>query len=236
MPGARLITQTAVAESIPHASKGAMCPLLRCPLIHVSLTDMNKGARRTYRMDARAEAAAETGERILDAAIELFWEQPTDPFSLDDIARRAGVSPRTVIRRFGGRDGLTAAAGARAMERTRRQRDAPVGDLPTAVSVLVDHYELMGDQVLRMLAAEQSIPGLSEMADQGRSLHRDWCAQVFAPTLEDVPPAERRRRLAQLVTICDVYTWKLLRRDSGLSRQQTELALVEILHPLIKES
>ena len=44
--------------------------------------------------------------------------------------------------------------------------------------------------------------------------------------------AERRRRLAQLVAVCDVYTWKLLRRDAGLSRRQMEIALVELLEPL----
>src|SRR5262249_52553150 len=44
--------------------------------------------------------------------------------------------------------------------------------------------------------------------------------------------AGRQRRLAQLVAVCDVYTWKLLRRDAGLSRQQTELALAELLNPL----
>ena len=33
-------------------------------------------ARRPYRMAARAESAAATGERILDAAVEVFWELP----------------------------------------------------------------------------------------------------------------------------------------------------------------
>jgi hypothetical protein len=41
--------------------------------------------------------------------------------------------------------------------------------------------------------------------------------------------------LAELVAICDVYVWKLLRRDAGLSRDQTELALIELLAPLTKE-
>ena len=45
---------------------------------------------------------------------------------------------------------------------------------------------------------------------------------------------DRRRRLAQLVSICDVYTWKLLRKDAGLSRRQTELALIELLQPLME--
>jgi AcrR family transcriptional regulator len=190
---------------------------------------------RPYRMVARAESAAATRERILDAAVEAFWELPGEQVSLDEVARRAGVAVQTVIRRFGGRDGLFAAAAEREAERVRRQRDeAPVGDVPGAVRVLVDHYEAMGDRVLTLLAEEERVPGLREIADRGRVLHRDWCARVFAPALEGRVGAERRRRLAQVVAICDVYTWKLLRRDAGLSRRQTELALLELLEPLLE--
>jgi hypothetical protein len=57
-----------------------------------------------------------------------------------------------------------------------------------------------------------------EIADRGRFPHRKWCARVFATVLADRRGVERERRLAQLVTVCDVYPWKLLRRDSGLSR------------------
>ena len=188
---------------------------------------------RRYLMVARAEAAVATGERILDAAVETFWERPADTFSLEEVARRAGVSVQTVIRRFGGRDGLLAAAGEREAQRVRRQRDeAPVGDVEGAVRVLADHYEELGDRVLKMLAEEGRVPGLRPIADRGRSLHRQWCARVFAPTLAGRAGVERSRRLAQLAAICDVYTWKLLRRDAGLSRRQTELALVELLEPM----
>lgn len=185
-------------------------------------------------MVARAESAAATGERILDAADEVFWESPGTQLSLDEVARRAGVSVQTVIRRFGGRDGLMAAAAKRGGERIRRQRDeAPVGDARAAVRLLVDHYEEMGDSVLRMLADEETLPELRKIADQGRSMHRQWCARVFAPALEGLGRAERRRRLTQLVAICDVYTWKLLRRDGGLSRRQTEIALIELVEALL---
>ena len=144
------------------------------------------------------------------------------------------MTVQTVIRRFGGRDGLLASAAEREAERVVRQRDeAPVGDPARAVRVLVDHYEAMGDRVLRLLAEEERVPRLREIADRGRRLHRDWCARVFAPALAGRVGVERRRRLAQLVAICDVYTWKLLRRDAGLSRRQTELALVELLGPLL---
>lgn len=195
------------------------------------------GSRRPYRMVARAEAAAATGERILDAAVEVFWELPGDQLSLDEVARRAGVTVQTVIRRFGGRDGLLAAAGEREAERVTRQREqAPVGDVAGAVRVLVDHYEELGERVLKMLSEEERVPGLREITDRGRALHRHWCARVFARALAARSGVERERRLAQLVAVCDVYTWKLLRLDCGLSRRQTELALIELLQPMLEES
>jgi AcrR family transcriptional regulator len=192
---------------------------------------------RPYNMVARAEATAATGERILDAAVELFWELPRDEIRLDEVARRAGVTVQTVIRRFGGADGVFAAATEREAERVRRQRaEAPVGDTAAAVRVLLDHYEGMGDRVLKLLADEERVPGLRELVEGGRVLHRQWCAEVFAPALEGRAGVERERRLAQLVAVCDVYTWKLLRRDARLSRRQTELALVELLEPLLEEA
>jgi AcrR family transcriptional regulator len=154
--------------------------------------------------------------------------------SLDEVARRAGVSVQTVIRRFGGRDGLVAAAAARETERVRGQRDeAPPGDVAGAVRVLVDHYEAMGDRVLRLLAEEQRSAGLRPIADIGRTVHREWCTRVFAPALAGRAGAEHQRRLAQIVAVCDVYTWKMLRRDAGLSRRQAELALAELLTALV---
>lgn len=188
-------------------------------------------------MGARAEEAAATGERILDAAVELFWELPTDQISLEEVARRAGVSMQTVIRRFGGKSALIAAAGTRESARVRRQRDeAPVGDVAGAVRVLVEHYEALGDRVLKLLAEEQRLPALVEIADQGRAMHREWCAKVFESVLTRQTGMARTRRLAEVVAVCDVYTWKLLRRDAGLSRRQTELALVHMLTPIVEGS
>jgi AcrR family transcriptional regulator len=188
-------------------------------------------------MTARAESAARTGERILDAAVEVFWERPTDRLSLEAVATRADVSVQTVIRRFGGKEGLMVAAAEREGQRIGAQRAAaPVGDVVGAVHVLVDHYEEMGDKVLAMLAAEQQVPGLGPLIDRGRDVHRDWCARTFAPALEARRGVDRARLLAQLVAVCDVQSWKLLRRDAALSRRQTELALVELLQPLMEDS
>ena len=182
---------------------------------------------RPYRMGARAAAAAATGERILDAAAAVFWEQPAADLSLDAVARRADVSVQTVIRRFGGREGLLAAATRRELERIRDQRDqAQPGDTTDAVRVLFDHYEDVGDGVLRMLAAEQSVPAVAEIAAAGRGYHHDWCRRVFGASLGE-------RRFAQAAALTDVLMWKLLRRDQGLSREQAELAVLELLEPVV---
>ncbi len=194
---------------------------------------MNKA--RPYVMTARAAAAARTGERILDAAVGLFWEQPTDRLSLDEVARRAEVSVQTVIRRFGGRDGLLAAAAEREAARVGAQRgEAPVGDVVGAVRILVDHYEEMGDRVLKLVAEEWHVPSLGPIVAQGRQVHREWCMRVFAPALSERSGADRERRLAQLVAVCDVQTWALLRRTCGLDRTDTEAALIELLAPLME--
>ena len=190
--------------------------------------------KRRYRMTARADTAAATRERILAAAVAVFWERPLVDISLEEVARRAGVSLPTVIRHFRDKAGLFAAAGEREYERIRRQRDeAPVGDVRAAVRVLVNHYEQLGDGVLRLLAAESQTPGLSEIADRGRAYHAAWSERVFAPALTGLEGEERVRRLAEFTALTDVYVWKVLRRDRGLSRSQTELALCELLEPLM---
>jgi AcrR family transcriptional regulator len=188
---------------------------------------------RPYDMRRRAEKAAATGERILDAAVALFWERPTDDISLDAVAERASVTAQTVIRRFGGKDGLFASAAQREFERVAGTRDpAAVSTVREAVRQLVDHYDEMGDRAMRLLAEEIRRPSLRTVTDPGRQFHRSWCAQVFRASLVGRSAAERRRRLAQLVAITDVYTWKLLRRDAGLNRAETELALIEMVEPL----
>jgi AcrR family transcriptional regulator len=192
---------------------------------------------RPYRMVARAEAVEQTQTDILDAAVAEFWAQSTTDISLDEVAARAGVSTRTILRHFGTRQGLLDAAAERERQRIERERNAArPGDVPGAVRVLVDHYEQMGDQVIRLLAEEQRSPESRGVADAGRASHRAWCQRMFADALAPFTGVDRRRRLAQLVAVCDVYTWKLLRRDAGLSRTQTERALIELLQPLLEMS
>jgi hypothetical protein len=118
--------------------------------------------------------------------------------------------------------------------RVEQQRgQAPAGDVTSAVANLVEHYEEMGDTILRLLAQEDRVPAFAEATERGRTLHREWVRRVFAPTLSSLPRPERALRLAQLVTLCDVSTWRLLRRDQRLSRGRTERAMTEMINALL---
>jgi AcrR family transcriptional regulator len=188
-------------------------------------------------MVRRAQSTNQTRAAILDAATRIFWDEPSRELTLDAIAREAGVTVQTVIRHFGGRDGVFDAAVEREMGRVEDERDPAAVSTPhEAVGQLVAHYERMGDRAVRLLAEEHRSPTVASLVAQGRAFHRSWCEDAFATTLSAVEDRSRRRRLAQLIAVCDVYTWKLLRRDAGLDRKSTELAMVELLTPLLEVS
>jgi AcrR family transcriptional regulator len=61
---------------------------------------------RKYNQQLRAEAAEETRRRILDAVSQRLREAPTEPLSLDQVARLAKVARSTIYVVFGSRAGL----------------------------------------------------------------------------------------------------------------------------------
>ena len=189
--------------------------------------------RRPYRMATRAEATRATGDRILGIALELFTAKPYDEVSLEEIAAKAKVTKRTVLRRFGSKESLFMAANERiGLEEMRRRNEAPIGDLAAGVSVVIDSYERWGANRLRVLAQEDRIPVVAHDVAIGRELHWSWVRRTFAPSIAPLTGAARKRRIAVLVALTDVYMWKLLRRDLGLTHADTERVLVELIGKL----
>src|SRR5947207_11903697 len=62
---------------------------------------------RPYRLGRRRPAAERTRARVLRAARELLTARSgAEPFSVESVARRAGVARMTVYHQFGSRRGL----------------------------------------------------------------------------------------------------------------------------------
>jgi AcrR family transcriptional regulator len=171
-------------------------------------------------------SARTTAQAIIAAARVLFAERPYDQVSLPVIAGRAGVTVQTVLRRFGSKEELFAAAAQQRSSEIRADREgAPPGDL----AHLVAHYERWGDEQAYLLAQEARVAAIRAITDAGRRYHRDWVTRVYGPALAKLPPAARRRKLAQLTAVTDLATWRLLRRELGLSPHQTTAAIRELV-------
>jgi AcrR family transcriptional regulator len=178
-------------------------------------------------MRARGDAVEATRAAILRAMIDLSMERLTVDITLEDVAGRAGVSVRTVLRQFGDRNGLLDAAieaGTAQIVAERRPASDDPGD---SIRSLADHYELRGDWVLRMLAQEDD-PRIASITAGGRVVHREWVITAFGRWLPK-SRSERERLTDLLVVATDVYTWKLLRRDRGLSRASAQARIRDLV-------
>ena len=173
---------------------------------------------RGYDMRTRAASAQSTRARIVDAAEELFLARWYDDVTLAGIADLAGVSAQTVLNHFGGKEQVFARG-----DRARSRPAAPRAPLhapsrvtsAAAIEALVDDYEITGDATIRLLAVEDRLPAVQRGAStHGRAGHREWVEAMFA-----APEVT-----AELVVVTDVYAWKLLRRDQGLTRDATVAA------------
>jgi AcrR family transcriptional regulator len=177
---------------------------------------------RHYAQTARAESARLTGERILEAFLARLMTQWFDEITLDRVAADAGVTVQTVVRRFGGKEGLLAGAVEVLAEQINADRATPPGDIDAIVRALYADYERTGDAVVRLVALESRQPVLKPFTDIGRRYHRAWLASAFARSLEPMSSSERERALDALYVVTDVHAWRLLRREMGRGVQASQ--------------
>lgn len=171
---------------------------------------------RSYDMRTRQQAKDATRDAIIVAAIAVFEAERTFSITLPAVAERADVTVKTVLRHFGTRDALIDAAWQKMFDDIRAEREPPPDDPATALDLLIEHYERRGSMVLATLAEEDKDSRAQRMNSAGRLGHRAWVEQVFGARLPE-RAAERSRLIDVLVVATDVYAWKLLRQDRGLS-------------------
>ena len=192
-----------------------------------------KMTKRPYDLTSRTAKAEATRARITLSAMELYRERPIEDFTLEDVAARAGVAVRTILRAFKSKDELVyaaldeMAAGGVFLKPTRP------GDVKAAVSAFFDIYESVGDLVMQRLDDERRRPALKPSLDQGRDNHRDGVKTAFAPQLAQLHGHSRAQLLAILIVATDVYVWKLLRRDMGLGRSAAEAIVRKMIISVI---
>lgn len=171
-------------------------------------------SKRSYRGNVQAEIAAVTYKRILKATLAQCQTTRPDQLTLEPVATRAGVAVQTILRHFGSKEGLLAAASSAVHAQALARREyVPPGDIPAIVQVLAEQYE--------QITPWRSLLPLQEDAAPA---HAQWVRQMFAPLL---PPDQSQEPLALLTAITDFPFWHTLRQT--LDPEQAAQALQAVI-------
>jgi AcrR family transcriptional regulator len=198
------------------------------------MQELSEGA-----LDGRAARALRTRNRVVDALLDLIDEGDLRPPAAD-VARRAGVSLRSVYQHFDDLETLFRVAGER-----HRQRFAdlePLPELPAElgprVVAYVAHRARWMEAVSPMArAAALQAPfshGIAERQAASRARHRDALASAFAPELER---AEDSQHLLQALEVAgSMSTWEHLRTGTGLPPDEAASVMERLLLGLLAQT
>ena len=197
---------------------------------------MTTKAGKSYSSPLRAEQAAATRNRIIDAAVALLQGDDTR-FGMQDVADRAGVAVRTVYRAFPTKDDLLAGVLAAIKERF----EASAGRPPTTAEELRASvvpavravYEL--EPLYRALFAT---PAGRESHRRSAGERRAFVEAAFADDLAGLS-AEQTQRFAALMHLVTSSSGVLFLKDyAGLDREAAAAAVswaVEALTAAIRD-
>lgn len=186
-------------------------------------------------MGVRAQRQEQVRRRILDAMKTAISTQSYTAIRVADIATQAKVSSPTVHFHFDTKEALfLEALTDMARDALALRGDPAPGDLPEIVFGSVRSYEEYGDANWRLVVLEHDSPAVAAALEQGRAGHRLWLESVFEPLL---PPAGAGRECVvdALYAATDVGTWKLLRRDLGLSPSRTAAVMQALARGALHE-
>ena len=188
-------------------------------------------------MSQRARQVALNDKKIINAMSDLWLEMPLSEITLEKVSHKAGVTVRTILRKFGSKEGLfTACIESDGDRFTHKRMDVEPGDMKGIVDALLDEYEHMGNALVRTLTVEYEYPVIQTLLDKARIFHREWCTYVFEPFLPDPGSDHFETVLSAFITATEFYLWKLLRKDLGKTREQCSQIFLFSLQSLTMNS
>ena len=194
------------------------------------------------RDDGRRARRERNRDAVVEAMLELYRDGNFAPNS-DEIAHRAGLSPRSLFRYFDDIDDLARAAIDRQLARVLPVAVIDVaGDasLQERLAALVDQrarvFELVGNigHVARMRAPFQ--PLIADQLAEGRTFLRSQIERLMAPELRSISSKRAASVLAAADVLCSYEAYRLLRHDQSLSQADAVEALNDTLGALFGQA
>jgi AcrR family transcriptional regulator len=204
----------------------------------------------TSKADSPATAAADgrrlrrdrNREAVVAALLELYREGDLQP-STDEIARRAGISARSVFRYFDDGDTLVRTAIVRQQEHLAPLYALTVGPhtplrerIAGFVAQRVALLDAMGSVGLLARSAAPRQPRIAAELARIRGVLRTQVAELFAPELARRSKADAAATLATLDVLGSWEAYHLLRDDQRLSRPSAVRAITTGMARLLDEA
>jgi AcrR family transcriptional regulator len=189
--------------------------------------------------DGRRARRNRNRDSVVDALLELYREGNLDPSS-EEVAARAGLSPRSVFRYFDDVDDLCRAAIARQLDQMRPAAelriapDAPLGErIRALVEQRVRLFDAIGSVgvVSRLRAPFQ--PLIAAQLAESRAFLRGQVQRILAPELTSMDDERAGSVIAAVDVLCSFEAYQLLRFDQRLSRSRASAVLVDAVTSLV---
>lgn len=188
-----------------------------------------KKARRPYVLKARAERAAETRARIVDAIMHLHGEVGPRATNVSAIAKRAGVERLTVYRHFADEAEMFAACSHRYLELNPPPRpddwageSDPVTRTRKGLTAILAFFSRTAPMLSKVYRDADEFPVLVKiMGEFGAHL------RSLADDLASAWPADFRRpdRTAILRHAVKFQTWQSLESDGVKNAEKIRLVI-----------
>lgn len=186
-------------------------------------------AERTH-VDGRVARSLRTRGAIVQAFIALIEDGAVQP-TVEDIATRAGVAPRTVFQHYPDREALHAAVSEWMRQRLDElmgviDADAPFEErLEAVVAQRVRVYEWITPVRRAALLMEPTLESVHRSLETVRATKRADALRVFARELDERAAEERPAVEAALCAVSSWSAWDALRTQQGLELEQAAAAL-----------
>jgi len=181
----------------------------------------------------REQQAQLTRELILRAVATLLEGDEPDDISVPEVARRAGVSLRTVYRYFPAREELFAAAGDWIGEHLFG--DAPFEQTADELGEVFKRVCERFDEAPRLVRAM----ALSQAGRSVRSHRRDRRMEsirnALAEVTDNLPQREVREAEAVFFYLESMLAWVTMRDEAGLNGKQTGEAIAWAIRTLVAD-
>jgi AcrR family transcriptional regulator len=170
-------------------------------------------SRRPYRSRLRAEQAAQTRLRILDASGDLFAERGYVATTIDAVAARAGVAVDTVYAIFGTKKGMLSALIDLRVTGSSEGSDVLAGEGPRALRNVSNQRQMLAGFAADIVPRIERVRPIDDVMQS---------AGAIDPDIAELRARMQQNRFSKLKTFIEwLATNGALRRDMDVDEAAT---------------